>query len=49
MSENIKLIKIFLKVRSNIWIVFSSLSLQIITQLYIYTCVINIFYLFPQS
>lgn len=49
MNENIKPIKIFLKVKSNILIVFYSFSLQIITQLYIYLSKINVFYLYPPS
>lgn len=49
MNENIKPIKIFMKVKSNILIVFYSFPLQIITQLYIYLSKINVFYLCPQS
>lgn len=49
MNENIKPIKIFMKVKSNILIVFYSFSLQIITQLYIYLSKINVFYLYPPS
>lgn len=43
MNENIKPIKIFLKVKSNIVIEFYSFPLQIITQLHIYVCILNVF------
>lgn len=46
MNENVKPIKILLKVTSNILIAFYLFLLQIIIQFYIYMCITNVFYFY---